>query len=83
MRTLVLLPLSALLNFNSITIFGNVPLNDALAHIDLPSLSSAQVAEQRNAFEKPWLVYYNIRTAANVICLVLVMLGCMYKKMPG
>jgi len=105
MGTLVLLPLSAWLNFNDetrlrftllsvaaivylvgvfgVTIFGNVPLNDALAHIDLSKLSSAQAAEQRDAFEKPWLVYHNIRTAANVICLVLVILGCMYKKMPG
>ncbi|MEO6979950.1 MAG: anthrone oxygenase family protein [Mucilaginibacter sp.] len=104
MGTLLLIPVSAWLNFNDemrlrfillcaavivyfvgvfgVTIFGNVPLNNALDHFDLHSASSKQVAGQRTAFEKPWLIYHNIRTAASVICLVLVILGCMYKKMP-
>ncbi|MES2111044.1 MAG: anthrone oxygenase family protein [Bacteroidota bacterium] len=105
MGALLLLPVSAWLNFNDdtrlrftllcaaailylagvfgVTIFGNVPLNDVLARIDLKSLSPAQVAEQRNAFEKPWLIYHNVRTVAAVICLALVILSCMFKKMPA
>jgi len=63
-----------------ITIFGNVPLNEALAKIDLPSSTANEITEQRLLFEKAWLTLHNIRTIASVVCLILVILSCLYKN---
>ncbi len=61
-----------------VTMFGNVPLNDALANFDLKSASAADIISQRMAFEKPWVMLHNIRTVISVICLILVLLSYQY-----
>ncbi len=62
-----------------ITMFGNVPLNDYLAKIDLAALSPEALASARNHFEKPWNGLHQLRTIASVISFGLLALGCYFK----
>jgi uncharacterized membrane protein len=99
MGTLVLLPVSAWLSFDSqlsarfyflaaaaiiylfgvfgVTMMGNLPLNEALARFDAGKATTAQIAQYRLAFEKPWLFFHNIRTVLSVICLAAVLMSCL------
>jgi uncharacterized membrane protein len=61
-----------------VTILGNVPLNETLAHFDLTSASAKDIANQRVIFEKSWILLHNIRTIASVICLILVVISLTY-----
>jgi uncharacterized membrane protein len=63
-----------------VTIFGNVPLNNALDAFHLQSASPEALSEQRTLFEKPWNQLHGIRTVANAIALILVLLACMVKQ---
>lgn len=63
-----------------VTIFGNVPLNDALADFNLNGATVTEVARQRVKFEKPWNTLHTIRTLASVLSLVLVILACIKMK---
>ena len=67
-----------------VTIFGNVPLNEVLDKFSLHSASMEQIRTQRVLFEGPWNKLHNIRTIANVISLVLVIMACVsvnYQKL--
>ena len=59
-----------------VTIFGNVPLNEALARFNLTSASAEELANQRAIFEMPWNKLHNIRTFASLVSLVLVIIAC-------
>lgn len=59
-----------------VTVMGNVPLNDALAGFNLESASPDLIHQQRELFEKPWNRLHSIRTIANAIALLLVLLAC-------
>ena len=63
-----------------VTIFGNVPLNDGLDKFNLHSASIAEIKRQRAMFEMPWNKLHNIRTIANIISLVLVIIACVYNN---
>jgi uncharacterized membrane protein len=98
MGTLLLLPLSAYLNYSpgmntrfillvaaaliyaigvfGVTMFGNVPLNDALARLNAETASAKDLSVYRAMFEGPWNFLHNIRTLANVVSLVLVIASC-------
>ncbi|MDB5135639.1 MAG: putative integral rane protein, partial [Mucilaginibacter sp.] len=65
-----------------ITIFGNVPLNEALANFNLEHASVKSINDQRIQFERPWLLFHQIRTIASVVCLILVIISCCYKFDP-
>lgn len=58
-----------------VTVLGNVPLNDALAGFDIRAADMNGIAQQRIAFEQPWLLLHNIRTIASVVCLLLVLIS--------
>ncbi|MDQ6481296.1 anthrone oxygenase family protein [Dyadobacter sp. LHD-138] len=60
-----------------VTVAGNVPLNETLAHFDLQSASPDVIARQRADFELPWNRLHTIRTAAGIVSLVLVILACL------
>lgn len=62
-----------------VTAFGNVPLNNVLAKINLQSISSAEISKIRIDFEGPWNRLHNIRTVASIISLVFVILACLSK----
>jgi len=59
-----------------VTIGGNVPLNDALDSFNLHSASAEEIARFRVQFEVPWNRLHSIRTVANFIALLLVLLAC-------
>ncbi len=54
-----------------VTVRGNVPLNDALAQVDLDSASAEDIRKQRQAFEGRWNRYHRIRTSANAIAFLV------------
>ena len=55
-----------------ITIFGNVPLNDALALFEIDKATLAELSRQRNIFETNWNRYHNIRTVCSVFSLLFI-----------
>lgn len=59
-----------------VTMFGNVPLNNALARVNINALPPEALAAHRLTFEKPWGLLHNVRTLANVASLVLVIISC-------
>lgn len=65
-----------------VTVFGNVPLNDALAQFNVQKASAMEITQQRMSFEKPWLMLHNIRTVCSVICLILVLVSLLDKPNP-
>lgn len=50
-----------------ITMFGNVPLNDALDAFRLSSASPADMAAFRLRFEDPWITLHTIRTVLTIL----------------
>jgi uncharacterized membrane protein len=62
-----------------VTIMGNVPLNNALDAFNL-SASPDVLHQQRELFEKPWNRLHSIRTIANAIALILVLLACLSRQ---
>ncbi len=63
-----------------VTMFGNVPLNQALDTFRLAESSPAELAAQRSAFEGPWNSLHFIRTIASLVSLILILLGIFAKK---
>jgi len=61
-----------------VTIIGNVPLNDALDVFHIQA-SPEVLHQQRELFEKPWNQLHSIRTIANAIALILVLMACIIK----
>ena len=59
-----------------VTMFGNVPMNEALDKFNVGSSSVKEIANQRAAFELPWNRLNTIRTVANIVALVLVIIAC-------
>jgi uncharacterized membrane protein len=62
-----------------VTIFGNVPLNNMLDAFRIESVSPEVLSRQRVSFEEPWNRLHSIRTVANVLALILVIMACMAK----
>ncbi len=60
-----------------VTMMGNVPLNEALAAIDLKAASEQDILQHRMVFEKPWNRFHSIRTIASVLSLVMVLTACL------
>ncbi len=54
-----------------VTIFGNVPLNDALDIFQLDHASAEAMARQRAAFEARWNALNTLRTVASAAAVVL------------
>jgi len=60
-----------------VTMFGNVPLNNALDAFNIPAASPAELSAMRLRLEGPWNSLNNIRTLANILSLMLVIAACM------
>lgn len=60
-----------------VTMFGNVPLNNMLDAFQLSGATSGDLTTMRTKFEQPWIYLHTIRTVANVIALVLVVMACL------
>lgn len=60
-----------------VTMFGNVPLNDALDKMNLTGASEQELAAHRLRFEVSWNRLHAVRTYASVLSFVLVLLACL------
>jgi uncharacterized membrane protein len=59
-----------------VTMFGNVPLNEALDKFNIQAASAKDLANQRALFENPWNSFHSIRTYANIVAFILVVIAC-------
>lgn len=60
-----------------VTIFGNVPLNDALDKVNLTSSSAQELAQYRLRFEIPWNRLHAVRTVASIVSFAMVLIACL------
>ena len=54
------------------TVFGNVPLNNALERFDPASATDEEIARQRTAFERRWNNLNTVRAFASTLAFTLV-----------
>ncbi|CAN5209431.1 DUF1772 domain-containing protein [soil metagenome] len=59
-----------------VTVFGNIPLNNALKEFDLVNASRDAVKLQRTIFEGRWNNLNTIRTISSILSLILVIIAC-------
>ena len=59
-----------------LTVFGNVPLNEALANFNIKGSGLQAIAAQRQKFEHPWNMLHLIRTIAAIITFMLAVSAC-------
>lgn len=62
-----------------VTAGGNVPLNNMIEAANLQSMGIEQLAQLRNAFEAKWNTLNLVRTVANIISLVFIILALLAK----
>jgi uncharacterized membrane protein len=58
-----------------VTVFGNVPLNDALDVLNLSELTNNQIVEFRKDYEQKWNRLHLIRTVFAVLSFLISLLG--------
>lgn len=59
-----------------VTVFGNIPLNDALDKFNLLNASGDAVRLQRANFEARWNSLNTIRTVSSILSVIFVIIGC-------
>lgn len=60
-----------------VTMFGNVPMNEALDKFPLQTASLQEIAAQRARFEVPWNRLNMVRTVVNTLCVVCIIIACL------
>lgn len=63
-----------------VTMLGNVPLNDALAKVDLRIATAEEIKSQRILFEGPWNNLHRIRSIASALTILCVIMACVFDK---
>ncbi len=76
---LVAASLVYLIGVFGVTIFGNIPLNNALDALDVARENASGLSAFRNNFEAKWNTLNNIRTLASVISVSLLVAMLMKK----
>ncbi|WP_449437495.1 anthrone oxygenase family protein [Pedobacter steynii] len=61
-----------------VTIFGNVPLNNALDVFELKSATAEAMRIHRDSFEATWNSLNTIRAVMATLAIVLVIIACLY-----
>lgn len=59
-----------------VTIFGNVPLNNALEALQIESMTPEQMDEFRKGFESKWNRFNLIRTISSTLTFLLLLIAC-------
>jgi uncharacterized membrane protein len=62
-----------------VTVFGNIPLNEALDKFNLSNADPAETTRQQLSFMKNWNRFHTIRTTGSFFSLVLVLIACLYR----
>jgi uncharacterized membrane protein len=60
----------------SVTILGNIPLNNTLEKFKLLNATAESIALQRSLFENKWNTLNTIRTISSVSALALIIFAC-------
>jgi uncharacterized membrane protein len=60
-----------------VTMFGNVPLNNALDRFNSASATEEETARQRANFERRWNNLNTIRTVSSTLAVILVAIACL------
>jgi uncharacterized membrane protein len=60
-----------------VTIFGNVPLNNALDRFNPESATDEETARQRANFERRWNNLNTIRTISSTLAVILLVIACL------
>ena len=63
-----------------VTMFGNVPLNNALDAVNIKLASLEEIAKQRAKFEIPWNRLHGVRTIASLVAFVLAVYACLNEE---
>lgn len=74
---LLVATITYLVGVMGVTIFGNVPMNEALDAFHLKNATTQEVAQQRANFETMWNKLNLIRTVANSISIALLLSACL------
>ena len=61
----------------SVTIFGNVPMNNTLDRFNLESATDEEIAQLRANFERRWNNLNHIRAVSSTIAVILVIIACL------
>jgi len=69
-----------LIGVMGVTVFGNVPLNDALDKFNLSNADSMEIAKQRLDFEGRWNSLNNVRTWSSLASLTMILVACIYHE---
>lgn len=64
----------------AITSVCNVPLNDALAKVQVTGASAEQLKIARERFAGPWNMWHTIRTIAGIAATVVAIAACLQKE---
>lgn len=62
-----------------ITVWGNVPLNNELAQLDINHASAEALHIARLRFEPHWNTLHHIRTFTSIGCFLLMIIACIKK----
>jgi len=63
-----------------VTAFGNVPLNNELESLKISELHMSELKHFRSYYESKWNRYHTIRTIANMVSFILLLLSIFMKK---
>ncbi|MGN7820038.1 anthrone oxygenase family protein [Chitinophaga sp. 22536] len=63
----------------AITSVCNVPLNDALAKVQVAGASAQQLKTAREGFAEPWNRWHTIRTIAGIVATIIAIAACLQK----
>lgn len=63
-----------------VTMFGNVPMNDALDVIRLSELDMEQLSQTRKSYEGKWNQFHMIRTAFSVLAFAASLLAAFFNE---
>ena len=69
-----------LIGTSGVTAFKNVPLNNELDVLNIKELSVSELKNFRNYYESKWNQYHTIRTIANMVSFILLVISIFIKK---
>jgi len=62
-----------------VTVFGNIPLNNALAKFDVSNADITSLSQQRAAFESGWNKFHLLRTIFSILTTALAIIASIKK----